>query len=91
MNTRTAGSVGLTRLILQALFSLVVGIFVSICTLVVQALVVISGRRASKSETPYANEAAHEFGCSICQRQISQQRGEVTSDDAMRAPKSMAS
>ena len=63
----------------------------SICTLVVQALVVISGRRASKSETPYSNEAVHEFGCSICQRQISQKRGELPSDDAIRAPESMAS
>ncbi len=91
MNTRTAGSVGLTRLVLQALFSLIVGIFVSICTLVVQAVVVISGRRVSKSETPYTNETVHEFGCSICQRQISQKRGEVPSDDAMRVPESMAS
>ena len=70
MNTGTQNTVGPTRLVAQAIFTLVVGIFVSICTLIVQALVVLFGRRAKEIEEPAVSNSSPAGSCSICQRSM---------------------
>ena len=68
MNHRSASGIGLTRLLSQALIALLVGIVVSICALIVQAFLVLSGRRASTSGEQAENAADLHIGCSLCLR-----------------------
>ena len=72
MNDRSVSSLGLTRLLAQALFALVVGIFVSICTLAVQIFIVLSGLRVAETAEPTAAGGdSHVLGCSLCMRRRS--------------------
>lgn len=67
MNYRSTSGLGPNRLLVHALIALIVGIFVSICTLLVQLFFVLSGRRASSTEELSRNaQALHVSGCSIC-------------------------
>lgn len=49
MNYRSPSNLGLTRLLVQAIIALIIGIVVSICTLLVQVFLVLLGRSASNS------------------------------------------
>ena len=60
------------QLVAQAVFTLLVGIFVSICTLAVQAFVVLLGRRADRTESPPTTEDFNVESCSICRRSVNQ-------------------
>ena len=76
MNDRSISSLGLTRLLAQALFALVVGIFVSVCTLAVQVFFVLSGLRVAENAEPTATGGnSHVLGCSLCMRRRSLMSG----------------
>ena len=68
MNHRSASGIGLTRLLSQALIALLVGIVVSICALIVQVFLVLSGRRVSTSGEQAESAADLHIGCSLCIR-----------------------
>ena len=72
MSTGTRSTVEPAQLVGQAMFTLLVGIFVSICTLAVQAFVVLSGRRAGKIESSPTAESSSVESCSICRRSSNQ-------------------
>ena len=69
MDNRSASSLGLTRLLVQAIIALIIGIVVSICTLLVQIFLVLLGRAASTYEEHTQDETgSHVSGCSLCMR-----------------------
>ena len=69
MDNRSPSGIGLTRLLVQALIALIIGIIVSICTLLVQVFLVLLGRGASTYEEHTQDEAgSHASGCSLCMR-----------------------
>lgn len=64
---RSKGGLGLTRLLVQTLFGLIVGVILSICALLVQIFLVLLGRKASSTEEFSRNaQALHVSGCSLC-------------------------
>lgn len=77
MSTATPNTFGLTRMVAHAILTLVVGIVVSICTLIVHALIILFGRRKSVVEKPGGSSESHARACSICQRAGERAAGEV--------------
>ena len=83
MSHRSPSGYGLTRLFVQAIIALIIGIVVSICTLLVQIFFVLLGRGPLTSEEHAENAGElHISGCSLCMR-----RKRLNSD--VRAPETV--
>ncbi len=81
MENRSPSGIGLTRLLVQALIALIIGIVVSICTLLIQIFLVLLGRGASTYEEHTQDETgSHVSGCSLCMRRNRMNSGVRTPD-----------
>ena len=67
MTYRSKGGLGLTRLLVQTLFGLIVGVILSICALLVQIFLVLLGRRATRDKEISEDVSySHASSCSLC-------------------------
>lgn len=84
MTHRSKGGLGLTRLLVQALFALFVGVVLSICALLVQVFLVLLGRRATSAEELSEDVSDfHASSCSLCmhrKRQNSHRQSSVSNE-----------
>ncbi len=84
MDNRSPSGIGLTLLLVQALIALIIGIVVSICTLLIQVFLVLLGRGASTYEEHTEDETgSHVTGCSLCMRRNRMNSGVRTPDASM--------
>ena len=69
MNSGTENNFGLTYLLMQTFFALVVSVIVGLVTLVAQSAVMLIGMRTVETEQPAPISGnAHALHCALCQR-----------------------